>query len=412
MSKGLGTKWSVQEMLLLYKLKTANKSYPEIADVLSQTEGKRPYSANCCKKKWHDTNWEHIIEEVDAQQDKLQQLDDKESEKQRIIESTIANQERLIKRDQARTDLIVEALQSAVYRLPAPKPVDISYDPPQQKKYTAEHVGLVLSDLHIGAAYSLEETGGLSEFNLDIFYKRLSNLKKSVSRIIERHRLMYDLPELHIFCLGDIVAGMENAGQWSMSYINLDIYDQMLEGARALRDFVATLSRAFPKVTFYGIYGNHGRVGKRGDSKVSTNWDRICYEFLKMSLIEYKNIHWEIPTAWFLQKKIQGHQFFLSHGDGIRGSMGIPHYGVERAEKNIAGLMPNRPDYFLIGHFHSSAEMQTNSSKIIMNGSFMGGDIYSLRDLRRCERAEQKIFGIHQKHGVTWTYNIHLDSEE
>jgi len=269
-----------------------------------------------------------------------------------------------------------------------------------------------LSDLHIGASYSLEDTGGLSEFNLDVFYRRLESLKQSVTRIVERHKLMYELPELHIFCLGDIVAGMEGSGQWSMSYINLDIYDQMLEGAKALRDLVATLAGAFPKVNFYGIYGNHGRIGKRGDNKVSTNWDRICYEFLRMSLVEYENIEWEIPTAWFLQKEIQGHNFFISHGDGIRGSMGIPHYGVERAEKNISGMMHVRPDYFLIGHFHSPAEIQTNCSKIIMNGSFMNGDMYSLRDLRKSGRAEQKIFGIHRKHGVTWTYDIHLDAEE
>lgn len=409
---GLGTKWSMQEMLLLYKLKNANKTYPEIADFLAQTEGRRPYNANCCKKKWHETDWEKIIRDIDTQQDKLQELDDKEAEKHRIIESTLINQERLIRRDRARTDLIIEALKSAIYRLPAPKSTDITYNSPKQEKYTAEHVGLVLSDLHIGSSYSLEDTGGLSEFDLNIFHKRLENLKRSITRIIERHKLMYDLPELHIFCLGDIVAGMENAGQWSSSYINLDIYDQMLYGVKSLRDFIATLSGAFPRVNFYGVFGNHGRVGRRGDNKVSTNWDRICYEFLKMSLIEYDNIYWEIPTAWFLQKKIQRHNFFISHGDGIRGSMGIPHYGVERAEKNIAGMMDERPDYFLIGHFHSPAEIQTNSSKIIMNGSFIGGDIYSLRELRRCDRAEQKMFGIHQKHGVTWTYNIHLDAED
>ena len=43
-----------------------------------------------------------------------------------------------------------------------------------------------------------------------------------------------------------------------------------------------------------------------------------------------------------------------------------------------------------------------------MNGSFMGGDMYSLKDLRKKDRAEQKIFGIHEKKGVTWMYNIQL----
>lgn len=412
MSSGSGTRWSANEMMLLYKLKMAGKSYAEISEILETTEGKRPYTENSCKKKWNDTDWESMIAEIESMQDRFNNLEEEEAEKHRIISATIENHNKRIKREKGRTDLIIDGLKSAIYRLPKPKSSDINYSPSNQKKFTSEHMGLMLSDLHIGAEYSKTDTGGLSEFNLDVYRKRINNLTNSIVRIKERHELMYDLPELHIFCLGDIVAGMANAGAWSMNYINMDIYDQMMEGVSSIRDMMAKLSHVFPKINFYGVYGNHGRVGRSGDQKVSTNWDKICYEFLRLSLSEYDNISWNIPVTWFIQEDILGHNFFLTHGDGIRGSMGIPHYGVQRAEKNISGMMETRPDYFLIGHFHTSAEMQTNSSKILMNGSFMGGDMYSLKDLSSCDRPEQKLFGIHNKHGVTWTYNIHLDAED
>lgn len=407
----VGSKWSTQEINILYKLKTAGKTYEEISEVLTKVEGRRTYTANCCKMKWRDTDWSVIIKQIEKTQADEDDNELLKADKDRVVEATLDNHRRFLKREQTRTDIIIDAVKSSIYRLPKPKSDRITYLPPKTSDYSSEHVGLVLSDLHIGACYSKEDTGGLSEFNLEIFKHRMETYKKSVLKIVERHSLMYELPELHVFCLGDIVAGMAEAGSWSMSYIDLDIYDQMIEGVAAIRDFMAVVSQRFKKVRFYGVYGNHGRIGKRGVQKVSTNWDRLCYEFLKVSLTDYENIEWNIPKTWFIQTDIQGHNFFLTHGDGISGSMGIPHYGVERAERNIAGMMETRPNYFIIGHFHSAAEMQSNSSKIIMNGSFMGGDMYSLRDLRKCDRAEQKIFGIHKEHGVTWTYNIRLDSD-
>ncbi|KKN47563.1 hypothetical protein LCGC14_0661680 [marine sediment metagenome] len=407
---GIGSKWAEDEMMLLYQLKKAGKEFSEIADIMSDTfKNRRTYNANVCYKKWTGTDWEVFAKSVNDKETELKESEEKESEKQKIIESTLANQDKLVRREQARTSLMIDAMKSAVYRLPRPKSSDLSCNVKHTDKYRQEHVGILLSDLHIGASYTKEETGGLSEYNLEIFYKRLTILKEAVIEIVDRHRHVCDLPHLHIFCLGDIVAGMPDVGAWSSSYIDQDIYDQMFEGVAGLRDIIATWSRMFDKITFYGVYGNHGRMNRKGIVKDSTNWDRICYEFVKLSLVEYDNIEWKIPKAWWLMEKIQNHNFYITHGDGIRGSMGIPYPGVERAERNILGLMDEKPDYMLLGHFHSPAEIQTNSGRIILNGSFLGGDMYSLRDLRRKDRAEQKLFGIHEKKGITWSYNIHLE---
>ncbi len=406
-----GSKWTVEEMILLYNLKKADKSFPEIVEIMRTSQGRRDYTANSLQKKWSQTEWNVVLSEFEKQQFDALETKDKDIERDKIIEDTLSTQDRLVKRELARTDIIIKGIKSSIYRLPKPKSSSLAYSPSTKKTYTDEHIGLVLSDLHIGAAHTLEETGGLGEFNLEIFKRRLDNLKNSILKIRDRHSLMYNIPELHIFCLGDIVAGMEDAGAWSASYLDMDIYDQMVEGWSCLRDFIATMTKAFPKVSFYGIYGNHGRVAKK-TQKIYANWDKITYDFLKVALKEYETINWEIPKAWFIQKDILGHNFYLTHGDGIRGQMGIPHYGVQRAEMQVVGMMEDKPDYFILGHFHSPAEMQTNSGRIIMNGSFMGGDLYSIRQLRRCDVPEQKMFGIHKKHGVTWTYNIQLDAED
>ncbi len=404
------TAWSVQEMELLHNLKSGGTSYPKIAEIMSKTKtSSRTYNGNLCQKKFGQTDWNSFFKDEEDIEQQISDINDTEIEKDKIVEKTLENHERLVKRENARTELIIDALKSAIYRLPKPKMSDLRYIPRNKKQYSSEEVGVIVSDLHIGGCYTLEDTGGLAEYNLDVFMKRLETLKESVLEIIERHRNMHDLPVLHIFTLGDIVAGMNDAGQWSSSYIDMEIYDQMMEGVNALRDVITAWSGAFEKVIFYGVYGNHGRCGRRGVQKNYTNWDRICYDILHLSLKEYKNIEWNIPKAWFIQTKILNHKFYLVHGDGIRGQMGIPYYGVEKAQSNISGIMRDFPDYILMGHFHTSAEIQTTGSRIIMNGSFFGGDMYSIRDLRRCDAPEQKIFGIHPKKGITWKYDIRLD---
>jgi len=403
------SKWTDAEKQLLYNLKTAGKKYKEIGEVLDKNFGLRHYSPDSLKHRWARTDWSAFQGNLKAKDQLVHEAADMESEKEKIIERTLANNQRIVRREEARTQVIIDNIKSCIYRLPKPKKSDITYTPkPRTQKYTAEHVGVMVSDMHIGASYTYDETGGLSQYNLDIFKKRLQKMKLGLLEIVERHRDLYELPELHVFSLGDVIAGAPGSGAWNDNYISLDTIQQITEGTHALRDLLATWSGAFKKVTFYGIYGNHGRVGKKGQTKTSDNWDRLCYDMLKLSLSEYENIEWHIPKTWWLNPQIQGHSFYLCHGDGVRGTTLA---GVEKAESKIAGMLEQRLDYFLMGHFHSPAEIQTNSSRVMMNGSFMGGDMYSLRDLGKNSAPEQKIFGIHKKKGITWTYNIYLDED-
>jgi len=398
--------WTDDEAHMFLRLKNAGKQYKDIGETLYTAFG-NSRSEDSLKNKWRNTDWS-VFSKIRGKKEKLiTDLTDRESEKEKVIERTLENQARFIRREAARTDVIIDNIKSALYRLPKPKRSDITYTPRKgAKKYTAEHVGVMVSDMHIGASYDYNETGGLSQYNLDIFKKRLNTMKLALLEITERHRTMYDLPELHVFSLGDIIAGQPGCGQWNDNYIHLDTMEQVAEGTYALRDLLATWSTAFEKVTFYGIYGNHGRITKKGQTKASDNWDRVVYQMLQLSLCEYDNIEWHLPKTWWLNPQIQGHSFYLCHGDGIRG---VTLAGVEKAESKIAGMLEQSLDYFLMGHFHSPAEIQTNSSKVIMNGSFMGGDIYSLQDLGKNSAPEQKIFGIHKKKGITWTYNIYLE---
>ncbi len=77
----------------------------------------------------------------------------------------------------------------------------------------------------------------------------------------------------------------------------------------------------------------------------------------------------------------------------------------------MAGFIKDHAHYTLAGHFHNASEITSSNGKVLMNGAFVGSDVYSLQNRLPGTRAEQKVFGIHDSRGVTYRYDIDLDYE-
>jgi len=99
----------------------------------------------------------------------------------------------------------------------------------------------------------------------------------------------------------------------------------------------------------------------------------------------------------------------MLHGEDIKGGGAGSLNGMANCISNMVGMTRQIPDYLVAGHFHSSGEWTSNLGKIFVNGSFMGPDLYALKNLQRTSPPEQKIMGIHSEFGVTWRYDINLD---
>jgi hypothetical protein len=166
----------------------------------------------------------------------------------------------------------------------------------------------------------------------------------------------------------------------------------------------------FENIVFYGIGGNHGRSAKAGIQKDHDNWDYVCYKFLQVAFQNNPRVTFNVPKTWWVMQKVRNHNFLMVHGDYTKGGS-LPLKGIQTFEGKMASITKMNPDYTLAGHYHNAAELTTNSGKILLNGSFVGSDVYSLRNVHAASAPEQKLFGIHDRHGITWTYNINLDSK-
>ena len=390
-----GTPWTDDDLSFLYHARQDGIPYVIIAAELHRT-------LRACERKYQTTDWAKekcSNAPTESMKDHL-----KSAEHERLTKG----QDRKLQAYKIRAEIIGDRMARAIKALP---PVKSPSSSRSKKKGDSEHVGLILSDLHIGHHHSLEETGGISEYNHDIFLKRVKNLKIATKEIYDLHSRLYDLPELHVFCLGDIVAGMNQSGNWSNTFINIPILDQMIEGFAAISDMLNYWLATFKRINFYGVRGNHGRAAPLGYEKDYVNWDYLCYLFLKNHFDKNSRIRFKCPPTWWLMEEIKSHNFLLAHGDDVKGGGASVLNGIANFEQKMSGIIQKIPDYTLIGHFHTCAELSTNNGRVIVNGSFVGSDVYSIKNIHSAMKPEQKIFGIHERQGMTWSYNINLDSK-
>lgn len=387
--------WTDEQLTYLYEQRKDNVPYRVIARNLGRSYG-------ACRRKHRETNWA-AMGLLGSPKARIQQR-----RLEAFKEQTAVTVQNSLDRWRMRTDSISDAFERSARNLPE-SPL-IPWTPQSRKEHSAEDMGLMLSDLHIGHEHSLEETGGISQYNTEIFTRRMNNLKVALGDIYELHSQLYRVPTLHVFSLGDVVDGMNEAGAWSPVYISTPITDQVMIGVRALSDAIWYWLTIFENIEFYGIRGNHGRIARSGAEKDYANWDIIIYQFLETEFRSNPRIKFHVPKTWWQMPKIRNHNFLLLHGDDVKAK-DPPIKSFLEVERKMAGFVKDHAHYTLAGHFHNASELTSSNGKVLMNGSFVGSDVYSLQNRLPGTRAEQKVFGIHDQRGVTFRYDIDLDFE-
>lgn len=294
------------------------------------------------------------------------------------------------------TDLILKKL---------PQRQRLKVKPPRKGDLKPEVWLLEFSDLHYGSRVKPVEVGGLSEYNPVIAKQRLEYLAETMIRLLEYYPARPT--ELVIACLGDVVEGAIMRGN-QQSSIEFGIVDQSILVSELLTDFIVSLSKYFHHIRFYGVPGNHGRLTKGvTDSHPRENLDRMVYYIVKERIKPMHDITVDYTEAQHMIVQIGEKKFWLEHGDTVRAWTGIPFYGGKREKANIADILAQfgqHADYMLVGHHHNPAIFEG----LFYNGSFVGGDLFSIGRLRRMSLPSQNLFGINPKRGMVWYRPINL----
>ena len=327
------------------------------------------------------------------------------------VKQTMDEYKRILN-DRSRTEIICEAIREALRPL-STIPEAPPYSPivPGMREYTAL---LMFGDLQIGQYTRKDETGGLIEYSTEIFYERLANLERLLVQRIVEMRKAYVIRDLFIAGLGDFVEN-ETIFEGQKSNIDSNVMDQFLNGARVIGDMLYRLQSWFEGVRFVGVPGNHGRIGKKGEANIFTNWDYILYEFLKARLAGQPRISIEPVKSWWTIEQVRNSKFMLTHGDNIKAWNTIPYYGFDRADARQTMLLQGRDleyNYWLTGHHHNPASVdRPNGGERIINGAFPGGSIYSARELTTASQPSQTLLFVGDKR-VDWIEKLRIGEVE
>ena len=298
---------------------------------------------------------------------------------------------------------IKEVAQEVIDSLP---PIEKVKTPKENKNRLKPEVwSLIVSDYHFGQLVKGVEVGGLSEYNPSIAKERMALLVERVIRFRDYHPNRPN--ELVINILGDMVDGSILRGN-QQSNIEFGVVKQVIECTEVLVDAINKLSEHFPRIRVYGVYGNHARLTPNPkDAHPSENFDLLLYHYIAQRFEKSKRITVDYTEAQHMIVEINKHNFWLDHGDAIKGWAGYPYYGADRQKNNIMamlGLFTEKIDYVLMGHHHRFGWF----NEIIANGSFVGGDLFSIGRLRKMGIAQQVLFSVNEKHGVVWARPINL----
>ena len=330
------------------------------------------------------------------------------AERQAVIERAERRELSRLLKERAMKEIVADAIMAGIAKLPPLPPVN--YDPLPSGGFAEEHARLIISDAHTGYWLTDEAVSGLWRYNYDIFRGYVELLAAKIKSIMPRHN--YRIPVLHIDFLGDIVENIiMRAGQvW---HVEFAIREQCLKAADAFVWFIREMLTIFGRVECIGVPGNHGRMSqKKGDLPPSESFDLIAYDFIRLRLANEPRFSFEVVAAERHITDCFGWRILLSHGDRIKSWAGVPHYGIDRHNTNLAGLFDDLSegiDVIEIGHFHQAMVLPFRTwGTAFINGSFTGATEFSINQLGRASQPAQWLYGINAERPVTWAYKLTL----
>jgi hypothetical protein len=337
------------------------------------------------------------------------------------LESEIVHltQERNTERKKVKASAKTEGLFRAMVREMEQRIVPMKALPPirhpQVKKAAIEeHVVMHLSDGHHDQVVTLEESQGLEKYDFPISCARA---ERYVDTVIDWTQgtlsPKFNFKVLWIAAYGDHTSG-EIHGHGNRSYYR-NQFKNCLAIGRLHSLMIRDLAPHFDQVNIIYLSGNHGRRSIQKDYHgAQDNFDYLIGEITRLHCRDITNAHFTIPNAYSINVDINGVGFNFSHGDDVKGNLGIPFYGMVRRQKGLIALnsmMGRRIQYYVMGHHHTLSSLSDMDGELVVNGAWPATDSYSINSFAGYREPSQLLHGVNPKYGITWRMNVKLKHE-
>jgi len=260
------------------------------------------------------------------------------------------------------------------------------------------------SDAHVGEKVDPKWVQGIGSYNIDIYKSRLKKWLEKIILFKEQDEKSLGLNKLVIMYLGDMVTG-ESIYKGQSYFIDLNLAQQLFLLVEEESNAILKLAEYFNEIEIDAVWGNHGRIGRKGENHPQTNFDYIFYRALKMALSSQNNVNIYVSECPTMLIRHGNYNFSLNHNDNVRAWNGIPYYGLQRKIYRLNRLYDIKIHYMMGGHFHTPGNID---DEIYLNGSMVGGTDLSINKMTMSSRASQRIYYFDKKFGINRESNLYL----
>ena len=250
-------------------------------------------------------------------------------------------------------EAVFEAARTSL--LATPRPAVIA--PVKDKRKTKAEVALVhLTDWQAG-----KQT---VSYDIPVLTARIEDMIRKVIQLTEIQRAHHPVKECVVMLGGDMVEGV-GIFPGQQFEIGAHLYEQMFAVVRIIESSIRTLATNFESVRVVCEFGNHGRLGHKGDMPAGDNIDRIAYQIAANNCADIKHVKWQMSDDWYQIFAIGNYNVLLVHGDEI-GAFGSI---LRKVSAWSTGVVESFHDCYM-GHFHTpTALTMANGGRVFVTGS-------------------------------------------
>ena len=256
-----------------------------------------------------------------------------------------------------------------------------------------ETVVLGLADWHAG-----KDT---ATYNMSIFNKRINKLLANSLKLIDKHITKHvKVDRVVILSAGDMANGEGIYPTQAYHQNEAPPQQVMLVVENFMKIILSLLKRGIP-VDFYGVKGNHGRLGK--DADPASNWDLMIYMILQQNkqLMNLKNLTVNFNESDYLEVPIRKWRYLLRHEAFAQDETSAGQ------AKYLGWQKIHNADVIVSGHVH---HWDIGERKIVI-GSPVGGDDLSERMACTTGNPSQLLWLVTDERSHTNIYPVDLKSK-
>lgn len=252
---------------------------------------------------------------------------------------------------------------------------------------TGVEAALLLSDIHYGATVD----NVFNYYDTDVCKERLNVLLDKTIYYCTLHKVN----TLYINLGGDLVSGIIHCN--SRCEAEEDIISQTMQVSELICQFIGKISKYVPNIKVACVQGNHSRVTPNLKESVNEeNFERIIFSYIKIRFPDLTIIQ-NGKEDWCCYQ-IKDRTVMLEHGDKTK---------LSNVKEKAVNMLGYAPDDIFLGHWHHMQVIEDNGTEIVVNGSVMGTDSFSMKC--RLNSRPHQVLRIYDKDVLT--YKITLDNQ-